>query len=240
MFNAASKLQGIRKGGGASVDPFFSNVVLLMHMNGPNGGIDFPDIKGHAITRFGDPITTDAWSAFAGGSSALFNQTPGPDYLKLPGSADFTFPGDVTIELTMNLLSVTGNQTVVGNYTNNATGQWMFRMQGATPVWYVNGSGAGSFTMNATTLAIGQKNSIALVRNGTTCTGYINGTAVGNPLLNISATLGLATAANAFTIGAQANGGIPGKLYIEEIRITKGIARYTSNYTPSTEPFPDS
>jgi hypothetical protein len=42
----------------------------------------------------------------------------------------------------------------------------------------------------------------------------------------------------AFTIGAYTNGFYQG--YIDEVRITKGIARYTSNFTPSTTQFLDS
>jgi len=78
-------------------------------------------------------------------------------------------------------------------------------------------------------------NSIAVVRNSGNTRAYIGGTQVGN--VYVDATNYLASrcifASDDFTAGGTALNG-----YIDEVRISN-VARYTSNYTPATEPFID-
>lgn len=233
MLNAAGKLQGIRKNTGASTDPFFSDVVLLMHMEGVNGGTSFPDVKGHAVTRNGNPVTDTSWAS-AGLASCLV--AGGPDYLTLPLTSDFVFPGDVTIEFTMRLNAfVGGNNTLMGNYVSNTAGHWMCRIQGSTTlIWYLNS--AGTFTGGTGSLTVGNVYKVAMVRSGSTCSLYINGVQNGTST-TFSGNIGLST--NALSIGARSNGVEPSQVNIDELRITKR-ARYTGNYTPETAAFPDS
>jgi hypothetical protein len=76
----------------------------------------------------------------------------------------------------------------------------------------------------------------AVVRNGSTITIYINGTAGGTAT---NSSFSDDTTAP-FEIGARAgNGSIPFTGYIDDLRITKGYARYTSNFTPPTAAFPN-
>ena len=79
-------------------------------------------------------------------------------------------------------------------------------------------------------------NHIAFVRNGSTATLYLNGTSVGSASISGS----LMTNSTPVVIGAEAsdaNNCFNG--YIDDVRITKGYARYTSNFTPPTAAFPN-
>jgi len=86
------------------------------------------------------------------------------------------------------------------------------------------------------TLSTGQWYHIAAVRNGSTFTIYVDGTSRSSTT-NSSA---LYNATNNFTIGAESNTQaqyLNG--YIDDLRITKGVARYTANFTPPTAAFPN-
>lgn len=235
MFASGSKILGINKPPPNPVDPFFSNVKLLMHMEGTNGSTTFIDQIGHAITPHGSAKISTAWSAY-GTSSALFAAAT-VDYLTLPASTDYTFAGDFTIEFTVNMnILPGGNIQIMGNYLTNTPGHWMFRLQGSSsPIWYIHS--AGNFISTAVTWVIGQPHKVALVRSATTCSLYIDGVSTGTPLV-VSGTLGLAS--NSIAIGADSTGGSPSSCYVDEVRITNGTARYTANYTPSAVPFPNS
>lgn len=77
---------------------------------------------------------------------------------------------------------------------------------------------------------------IALVRNGATITLYKNGVSIGS-LIGQTGGINLLTSNVAI---ASSNSGL-GEYYqgyIDEVRFTRGVARYTANFTPPIAPFP--
>jgi hypothetical protein len=93
----------------------------------------------------------------------------------------------------------------------------------------------GTRTSASVTSSVNAWYHIALVRNGTTVTLYIDGTS--RATTTNSSTLGGTTC----TIGVYgtAFGTTAFKGYIDDLRITKGYARYTSNFTAPTSAFSD-
>lgn len=96
--------------------------------------------------------------------------------------------------------------------------------------WYAATGGGGSIVAtSAVTLNTWQH--VAAVRSGNTITLYVNGTSVNS--LSINATLNAVS--TPLTIGSDATGqAYPFIGYIDDLRITNGVARYTANFTPPT------
>jgi hypothetical protein len=76
---------------------------------------------------------------------------------------------------------------------------------------------------------------VAVVRVGTTVTLYVNGTSAGS---YASAGTNLIYTGTKY-IGSQSGSSNYMNGYMDDIRITKGYARYTANFTPPTAAFPN-
>ena len=79
---------------------------------------------------------------------------------------------------------------------------------------------------------------LAIVRNGTSIKMYRNGTEVASATVSAAATFNWgyngSLAGGGNWDGAQGNW----NGYLDDLRITNGVARYTSSFTPPTQPFP--
>jgi hypothetical protein len=152
-------------------------------------------------------------------SSIYFDGTG--DYLKVPSSVAFAFgTGDFTWEAWVYFNS-TGGRIIDFN-----TG--ILWLTSGTLQYY---SGSGRITSGALTL--GQWYHVALVRGSGVTKMYINGTQNG---VNFTDSINYPT--NALIIGSD-SGSLTQFMsgYIDDLRITKGYARYTSNFTAPTSAF---
>lgn len=141
--------------------------------------------------------------------------------------------GDFTIEFWVNQVALTGYQTVYSlNYVSgggitiqsgNGNGRWVVYIGSSSPV----------ATETAATVSTGTWYHIAVVRSGSTVTIYRDGTSVatGTSSSDISNTT------QPLYIGTGSSYPLNG--YIDDLRITKGYARYTANFTPPTAAFPN-
>lgn len=213
------------KRGGDGVDPFFNNVSLLLPMDA-----SFADFSSNnfAVTANGNVQISSSQSKFGGGS-AFFDGNG--DYLELPVNAIQFNANDFTIEFWV-YPTRTGSHTCVANWGcgSNMTIFLAVDLPGGV-VLYLNGSGpyitAGSIQAN-------QWQHVALVRQGSNMRAYINGVQAGGTY-NIGNTA-INTIVDNIRIGrdtASFNCNTPLEGYMDDLRITTGVARYTSNFTPS-------
>ena len=170
------------------------------------------------------------------------------------GSMYFDGTGDYLVTpYTPNLDLGAGNFTAeCWAYPNSSATQAIFSITGSTSVayaqlqvaiksdntWYLLiSTSSGSWVSTTTSGSYSPNNwyHIAAVRNGSTFTLYINGTSV----LTQSTSSALFAYGGATRLGANASNGDTFNGYIDDLRITKGVARYTANFTAPTAPFPD-
>jgi len=235
-FIRGTKLTGTSTASVAT-DEYFNLVSLLLPGTGTNGAQNntFLDSSTNnlAITRNGNP-TQGTFSPFSQtGWSNYFDGTG--DYLTVADNAAFEFgSGDFTIEC---WVYNTGTNGFIVSQQDNSTAPGssfiLFISSGAlVGLIYYNGGSVGNIT-DPTSFPLNQWVHIALVRSTNTITLYLNGTSKGT--FNISSGT-LNNSSQTLAIGARNNGGDPLTGYISNLRIVKGTAVYTSNFTPSTSP----
>ena len=172
-----------------------------------------------------------------GGSSIAFDGTG--DGLYSPYSDLLTFrTGNFTVEFWMYFNSKTGYQTIASlGYTTNATNRWIIQTGNGDGklLWYYSSVVA---TDTGSTVNTGQWYHIAIVKNVSTVTIYRDGVSVGSGTDNNDYN----PASNSqFYIGGGSSTGFNDYYfngYIDDLRITKGFARYTANFTVPAGAFP--
>ena len=208
----------------------FHKVKLLLPLNGSNAATSTSDLSNdnRTITFSGSNANISTAQSKFGGSSLYI----GGDGSKIEIGADgLDATGDFTFECWIYDTSVDGYPQLAINSSSN--GFFLYLGNGATSgsskvLRHWNG---GSVTNFSTELPQSQWYHFALVRSGSTVKLYINGTAdsttrtdSGTYLMGQSSTL---------TIGADGSGN-DFRGYINDLRITNGLARYTTNFTPPT------
>ena len=186
--------------------------------------------SGASIQAFSPFNPTAAYSASTHGGSAYFDGTG--DYLSVADNAALQMgSGDFTIEFWLNFSSLTGYQTLF-NKGYTSAGSLLFQTD--------NGNGRMRIYIGSSNViseaGTGSTNTwihYALVRSGTTLTLYRDGTSSGSATnsTNINNTSTLYIGSSVTT-----SPDYPFTGYISNLRIVKGTALYTSNFTPPTAP----
>lgn len=163
------------------------------------------------------------------GSALKFNGST--DYLAVPTSDNFTFgTGDFTIEAWFNSASIASAQSIYGGQVSGYT---------ETPEIYIQTSrlffsrSSANPIQGTTTLLSNTWYHVALVRNAGVAKMYLNGVQEGSTYTDTNNYIGNV---NRPLIGGYGpgNGTQPFNGYIDDLRVTKGIARYTTTFTPPT------
>ena len=218
-----------------SGDPYFSNVVLLLHGDGANGSTVAIDSSTYARTssRFYSAALAVAEKKFGTASISIPNND---SYFSYPFALSFAAGEPITIELWIYNTRTTGTYNLFGTNYLASTLVGYATSSGAT--FSVNAWMGGVNTNFAANIPLNTWVHLAFVRDGSFAGVFVNGVLTGGQ----SSGAGGAFTPSSFNVGWAPLGfgygsGMTG--YIDDLRITKGIARYTANFTPPTKAFPD-
>ena len=222
-------------------DDAFDDVALLLHCDGADQATTFSDSSGNSlsVTRYGNAqIDTD--NKKYGTASALFDGSG--DYLSAShASLAIANSGTFTLECWLNAASLPATKAGVffnGDPTsNNSRAQVEVNPSGTISVYLQEGTGSGVTVTTTGAVSTDTWHHLAVCLDATAIKIFIDGVQSGSG--SYSTTI---TANNNFYIGITRSGGL--NYYfngnMDEIRITNGTARYSSNFTPLARAFPNS
>ncbi len=226
-YNAAGQIKSV-----SSQPPDFvedTHTKLLLHFDGSDGSSDFTDVSpsDHTVTANGN-AQIDTAKKRLGTASGLFDGNG--DYLSIPDSDDFNFgAGDWTIDFWCRHTGAGGwwleqfaniNNFIRFGFTGGS--QFVFQVKSA-----------GSDLVNVTlgheiTLSANTWHHMAIVRNGDLFTIYRDG----ENIASATASITMPDLAASLYVGYSRQSGTYWNGWVDEFRISKGIALYTSNFTP--------
>jgi hypothetical protein len=218
----------------ATLDQYYNSSSLLCHFDSVNAAGRFIDNSRNnfAITSSGDVSLSDSQYKF-GGASAYFDGTG--DYLVTPTTSVLTFgTNDLTVELWIyqTVSSVGAYKVIVGDNVYSSVGGWtLYSYNNQLNLW----KGGTELIAPSGTLTLNSWNYVVWTRQSGNNRIFINGTQVGSTVsdsTNYTST--------AIYVGSSKINTLNFAGYVDELRITKGVARYTANFTPRNSPFPNS
>ena len=173
-----------------------------------------------------------------GSGSMSFNGSNSYLILDAPSTDLFAFgSGDFTIEFWLYLNSTTGNQVIYDGRPSSAqTTQPTIYVGSGTLYYYANGANR----ITGSSLSTGTWYHIAVARSGTSTKMFINGTQTGSTYTDSTAytntTFRPWIGADSYSSGSPPTNYL--NAYVDDLRITKGIARYTQNFIPPSVALP--
>jgi hypothetical protein len=209
--------------------------VLGLHCDGTNGSTTFTDVKGKAVTAVGNAqISTAQYPSLTGNSSSGYVDGTG-DYLTVPDSTDWDFgTGDFGVRIRARFSGVSTLQALISNYQNSTTGFSMVFDGVNSKLQFLNGTTAlldVAWSPSADTWYV-----IEVSRSGTSLRGFVGGTQVGSTATNSTSITG---STSTLFVGARDSSNQLLTGYFSEVEIYKGAPLNTANYTPSSDPFPN-
>jgi hypothetical protein len=218
-------LGAVRTADGASD----SSVVALLYLDGAEGATTFYDATGKTWTATGAAVISRAQSVFGGG--ALFVPNSDGNFIAAGTSADWAFgTGDFTVELWVRIAAIPATlfDSPVGNW--GASTGWCF---------FVQPTGVLSFFTNGTSLASAAGvvaantwHHIAVCRASGTLRIFVDGVQVAS-----AANTENLTRSDFCRVGCNAVSTDSFNGWIDMVRISKGLARYTAGFAVPSVPF---
>ena len=202
-----------------------------LHLKGTDASIIDKSQSNNDLTLFGNTTGSTTQVKFADTKSMYFDGSG--DYIKTSASTDYDLPADFTIEAWIYPTALSSHRLIVDTYSTSQAGSYQlyWRETGNSLAFYSPGDGVLLQDPSSSSILVNTWNHVAVSRSGTSAKLFVNGTVVDTATNSRDFTHGIPVA-----IGYQqatSNNYFAG--YMQDVRITKGLARYTANFTPPTK-----
>lgn len=220
-------------------DEHWANVVLAMHMDGTNGGTTFTDVKGHTISNIGPMSTTTVYKKYGTAAADYYNNAA--YYLRAAAAADLQFgAGDFSVDFWLRLTNAaTGQMCGVWSGDGNLAHSWQLLISSTVITFRYSTTGNDTVALQTTGLSIGTGTFrfIEVSRSGSSVYFFVDGVLVATHT-GVTATFYTTGTDKYFESGRD--GATQSYVFagqIDDLRITKGVCRHTSGYTPPAQAF---
>jgi hypothetical protein len=215
----------------AAQDSNSNNISLMLDFDGANGSTTFTDksSNGLTVTAAGNAQISTVQSKF-GGSSVYFD---GNDWIAIANNAVMSFgTGQFTIEFWIRLDSIPSSGGRVILYTGDSPGSLILRLEPSTGYLFCERNFYSTNEAKTNVgLAANTWTHVAVTRDSNSVMRiFIDGVQRG------SATITSDYNQSGSYIGAANGGGQGLAMYIDDLCIIKGTAKFTSNFTPPSAP----
>lgn len=224
--------------GALQIDPNWSSVVLMC---GFETSIADESAIARTLTAVGNAGRTTGQSKY-GVASVVMDGTG--DRVTAPQSNDFAFGnGDYTIEGWFRLLVKNNTQALISQWqVSGVVGQsaWAFWIQGGNLGIRIAVVGSTIDYQAAWVPTLGQWYHLCACRSVASTKIFVDGTAI-STTTGAPATINSGVGGGAIFALGSVGGGFATFDYngnMDEVRVTKGVARYTANFTPPIAAFP--
>jgi hypothetical protein len=204
---------------------------ILLHMDGANAGTTFTDENrggaAHTWTAHGATTSTTAFK-FGTTSEAC---GAGVGYIDTPDSTDYTLgSGAWTVDFWFNVQGGAGATRYMFGQNNAAGTVWSYiGLLTTANVIRIN-LNSGTFKDGTTAITTTGWHHYAAVRTGNIVKLFLDGVQEGGDL---AFAVGVTDSADTFSIGrGGAFATAPFNGFIDEFRLSVGVARWTANFTP--------
>jgi hypothetical protein len=221
----------------SATDPYYSSVVSLLSLDTPSGSPVVSDAKGGTWSANNLSLSS-AQSEVGTGSLAFTTPTSWAT-----GPA-LNLTGDFTIELWLYPTTVSGTTMMISQWDQQytSTGAWGVSMANGVPAFSFGPYSVMGAIMSGGTISSNKWTHLAVTRQGSTFREFVNGSIVASASFSgagLTVTVPV-TIGNYIGFGGAlpASGVTTFQGYMQQIRITNGVARYTAAFTPATTPDP--
>ena len=215
-------------------DLYFPQTELLLPFNGANGATTTSDLSNsnHTVTFVGNAEISTAQSKFGGSSLSL----DGSSYLSIPTSSSWTV-GSSDYSADMWIKTTDGVADLVSAFKQAAPNNgWLFGIGFHTvtdgKLAFYNASSSYELFGGTAFVNDGEWHHVAFTKSGATLRLFVDGVLDATGTITITSS----NSGEAILIGMD-NNASPSRHYsgyLDELRISQGIARWTAAFTPPT------